>query len=196
MLSLSPGKMSLETYWKILCKTARPCLKFSLAFVPFRLIGSVLKLIPGPQWAQHSAPPSEGEGISANNAARLSASTLPAPYCSEDLSETFGFPAPTLSKPNEIWHFAFLQDQKTLTMLLGIRRWHTHSIEPYWLNHHTQLQLTTKHKGFGTGYSGLSPPTRTETNKTHVPTGKRETYCSHYNPERRRAIGFISNSDI
>lgn len=35
-------------HWRILCKTARPCLKFFLAFVPLRLIGKVPKLIPGP----------------------------------------------------------------------------------------------------------------------------------------------------
>lgn len=34
--SVSPGKISLEMYWRILCKTARPCLKFMLAPCPLK----------------------------------------------------------------------------------------------------------------------------------------------------------------
>ena len=45
--SVSPGKIPLEMYWRILRKTARLCLKFMLAPFPLKLIGRVPKFIPG-----------------------------------------------------------------------------------------------------------------------------------------------------
>lgn len=67
------------------------------------------------------------------------------------------------------------------------------ALQPYPLNRHRQLQLTTERALQGTAVTHHCPERK---QKPTCQQGKEETYCSQHNPNSGHVIWHMSNSDI